>query len=336
MSTNSKKKRGKGFACMFYPGGPTWASSPSAAYLKVEQDGSVRLLTGAVDLGQGSSVALAQIAAQELGVRFERVKLVEGDTGVFPYDAGTVGSRVTLYAGWAVKNAACQAREQILRGASLKLGIEPKFLLIDQEAVYVQGNSGPSMSYEAAVDACYKMGILPVGLGWYSAINYKSKDSPVTGVSCPTFIYGAQCAEVEVDCETGEVTVLKLYVVHDCGKAINPLLIEGQLHGAAAMGLGYAILEEMVHSVEGKVLNPSFRDYIIPTAADVPDVECSVVEVEDPNGPFGAKGIAEPALLPTAPAIVNAIYDAVGVLITELPVTPEKILRELKKKESEK
>ncbi len=331
MSAKSVKKRGRGFACMFYPGGPAWTPSPSSAYIKVEQDGSVRVLTGTVDIGQGSSVALAQIAAEELGVSFERVKLVGGDTAFAPYDAGTVGSRVTLYAGWAVKRAASEVKERILQCVALKLGVRPEFLRIAGEAVYVQGMDRPSMTFDSAVDACYKAGVIPVGTGGYRASNYKACDDPVMGVACPTFIYGAQCAEVEVDCETGEVTILKLYIVHDCGKAINPLLIEGQLYGAVAMGVGYAMFEEIVHSNDGRVLNPSFRDYIIPTAVDVPPIECKVVEVEDPAGPFGAKGIAEPALLPTAPAIVNAIYDATGVLISELPVTPEKVLAGLKR-----
>lgn len=334
MSANSTKKRGRGFACMFYPGGPTWTPSQSSAYVKVEQDGSVRVLTGAVDVGQGSSVALAQIAAEELGVRFDRVRLVGGDTRFAPYDAGTVGSRVTLYAGWAVKRAASEAKEAVLQGAALKLGVRAEFLKISADAVFVEGMARPSMTWEAAVDSCYKAGIIPVGTGGYRASNYRASDDPMIGVACPTFIYGAQCAEVEVDCETGEVTILKLYIVHDCGKAINPLLIEGQLYGAVAMGVGYTLFEELLHSKDGRVVNPNFRDYIVPTAMDVPPIECSVVEVEDPAGPFGAKGIAEPALLPTAPAIVNAIYDATGVLITELPVTPEKVLLELKKMEN--
>lgn len=146
-----------------------------------------------------------------------------------------------------------------------------------------------------------------------------------------TYAYGTHGVEVEVDKETGEVKILKYIAAHDVGKAINPMLLEGQVYGGAVMGIGYALTERLILQ-NGKVMNPNFLDYKILTAKDVPNIEAIVVETEDPFGPFGAKGIGEPGLVPTAPAIANAIYDAVGVRIKDLPITPEKILKALKEK----
>jgi CO/xanthine dehydrogenase Mo-binding subunit len=146
-----------------------------------------------------------------------------------------------------------------------------------------------------------------------------------------TYVFAAQIAEVEVDTETGEVEVLKITAVHDCGTAINPMLVEGQVEGGVAMGVGFAMMEEMVVE-QGRVKNPQFTDYIVPTALDVPVIVTKIVERPEPTGPFGAKGIGEPSLLPTAPAIVNAIQDAIGVRIRELPATPERILKALEEK----
>lgn len=152
----------------------------------------------------------------------------------------------------------------------------------------------------------------------------------MTGQGTPfeNYVFATQIAEVEVDDETGEVDVLKVIAVHDCGTPINPMLVEGQIEGGISMGLGYALLEELVVE-NGKVENPNFVDYVLPTAMDMPEIEISLIENPDPLGPFGAKGIGEPATVPTAPAIINAIYDAVGVRIRELPVTPQKILNAL-------
>jgi CO/xanthine dehydrogenase Mo-binding subunit len=168
----------------------------------------------------------------------------------------------------------------------------------------------------------------PVGAGTYGAITTKLDKETGQGKPYPTYVFAAQIAEVEVDTETGEVEVLKIVAVHDCGTAINPLLTEGQVEGGVGMGLGFGMMEEMVLK-QGRVMNPQFTDYVLPTALDTPNIVTRLVERPEPTGPFGAKGIGEPSLLPTAPAIVNAIQDAVGIRLRELPVTPEKVLKAL-------
>jgi CO/xanthine dehydrogenase Mo-binding subunit len=173
----------------------------------------------------------------------------------------------------------------------------------------------------------------PMGSGSYNPETTFLDPETGQGIPYEEYVYATQIAEVEVDTETGQVTVLRLAAAHDCGKAINPMLLEGQLEGGVAMGLGYGMLEEMV-SENGQVQNPQFTDYILPTAPDMPEIELAIVEDPAPKGPFGAKGVSEAALLPTAPAIINAIYDAVGVRIRDLPATPVKVLAALKAKQA--
>jgi CO/xanthine dehydrogenase Mo-binding subunit len=167
--------------------------------------------------------------------------------------------------------------------------------------------------------------------GWYEPPTER-QDKEFRGNISATYGFATQAVEVEVDTETGEITVLKIAAAHDVGRAINPMAVEGQIHGGVSMGLGYALYEELMVE-EGKVLNPNFADYALPTAMDMPPIESIIIETDDPAGPFGAKGMAEPACIPTAPAIANAVYDAVGVRIRDLPITPEKVLKALRGKE---
>lgn len=327
------KKRGRGIACMLYPIGFTSYPNPGSAFVKINQDGTAVVLTGATDVGQGSTTALAQIAAEELGIPYDSITMVTADTERTPFDLGSVASRVTYIVGNAVKRAAAGAKQGLLEAAEDMLEASIDDLVIEEGRVYVRGSPDRSVPVsEVAQAAMMVKGRPPMGEGSYNPTT--TFLDPETGEGQPyeEYVYATQIAEVEVDTETGEVEVLRIVAAHDCGKAINPMLLEGQLEGGVAMGLGYALYEEMV--VEGgAVQNPQFTDYVLPTALDVPDIEIAIVEKPAPKGPFGAKGVAEASLLPTAPAIINAIYDAVGVRIRELPATPEKILAGLKGKE---
>ena len=329
------KKRGKGIAAMFYPIGFTSYPNPGAAFLKVNQDGTANLYIGTADVGQGSTTVLAQIAAEELGVEYDKVTVVAADTKLTPFDLGTVASRVTYIVGNAVQRAAAQAKLILYEVAAEDLNVSPSGLASSGGYIYVTGFPERRVEVSTAAQKAYmEKGRPPIGAGSFNPVTTMLDEETGQGKPYGTYVFGAQIADVEVDTETGEVEVLKITAVHDCGKAINPLLAEGQVEGGVAMGLGYGLLEEMVVE-QGRVKNPQLVDYVIPTALDVPEILTHIVERPDPTGPFGAKGIAEPALLPTAPAIVNAIQDAVGVRIRDLPATPEKILKALLEKQAQ-
>jgi CO/xanthine dehydrogenase Mo-binding subunit len=326
------KKRGKGIAAMFYPIGFTSYPNPGAAFVKVNQDGTAVLYVGTADIGQGSSTILAQIAAEELGIDFDKVAVVSADTKLTPFDLGTVASRVTYIVGNAVQKAAAQAKQILYEVAAEDLKVNPDGLACGQGYIFVQGYPERKLEIAAIAQKAYMgKGRPPIGAGSFQPVTTMLDKETGHGKPYGTYVFAAQIADVEVDTETGEVEILKITAVHDCGQAINPLLTEGQIEGGVAMGLGYGTMEEMVVD-KGRVRNPQFTDYVIPTALDVPEIVTSIVERPEPTGPFGAKGIGEPSLLPTAPAIVNAIQDAVGIRIRELPATPEKVLKALQEK----
>lgn len=327
-------KRGKGIACMVYPIGFTSYPNPSSAFVKVHPDGTAVVLTGATDVGQGSTTVLAQIAAEELGIAFEDITLVTADTERTPYDLGSVASRVTYIAGNAVQRAAAEAKKILLDVAADMLDVlGPAELAAGGGKIYVKDRPELNVPIAAvAKEANLGKGRPPIG-----DASYNPKTTfldPETGHGTPyeTYVFATQIAEVEVDTETGEVRVLRIAAAHDCGRAINPMMVEGQIEGGISMGLGYGLLEEIVQE-NGVVKNPQFTDYILPTALDMPpDIRVAIVEEPVDTGPFGAKGVGEPSLIPTAPAIINAIYDAVGVRIRDLPATPSKILAALEEK----
>lgn len=323
------KKRGKGVAAMFYPIGGTSAPTAAAAVVKVNLDGTAVLYTGANDIGQGSDTILAQIAADELGIALDQVKVISGDTQLTPFDHGPGASRTTYITGNAVQRAAAEAKQILLEVAAEELNVGASELNASGGFIYVADLPERRWPIAAIATKATKVrGRPPLGTGIFGASTTKLDKETGQGRPYASYVFATQIADVEVDTETGEVEVLKITAVHDCGTAINPLLTEGQVEGGVAMGVGYGLMEEMVLE-QGRVKNPQFTDYVLPTALDVPDIVTRLVERPDPTGPFGAKGIGEPSLLPTAPAIVNAIQDAVGVRIRELPATPEKILKAL-------
>lgn len=320
------KKHGQGMAVMCYPVGPAGIPNPSAAFAKINEDGTLVVYTGAIDIGQGSTTVLAQIAADTLGVPLEWVRLVTADTELTPTDTGSVGSRVTYTMGNAVRIAVEQARQTLLAVASDLLHAPAGELAIGEGRIWVRENPGRSLDVPAvAREALVSRGSPPVGSSTFSPAVAPPDRETGQGTPFPAFVYATQMAAVEVDTETGEVTVLRMVAAHDSGVVINPMLAEGQIAGGIAQGIGMALFEEIMLR-QGRTLNPNLMDYVLPTALDVPDIQFIHVETPETTGPFGAKCVGEPSLIPTAPAILNAIYDAVGVRINDLPATPEKIL----------
>lgn len=319
------KKRGVGMAVMWYPVGPG-GSNPSTARIQMDEMGRLTLFISSPDVGQGSSTALSQIAADTVGVPLEWVaKVVAGDSDFSPTDFGSVGSRVTYVQGNAVCLAGEDLRNQLVAAAEEMLHIPAdRIEIVNGRAYDRHGLLQPIEIPAVARHAANGKGPLEA-VGTFSPSGFPGDREKGQGTVYPTFVYATQMAEVEVDTETGEVDIIRIVAAHDCGKVINPLLVDGQIAGGIAQGIGMALSEEVLLK-EGRTLNPSLADYFLPTAMDVPDIEFIRVETSEETGPYGAKCVGEPALVPTAPAILNAIYDAVGVRITSLPATPEKVL----------
>jgi len=327
--------RGIGMASGMHTGGGLrnlyGACNLSDVFIKMNNDGTIDLSSGAAELGQGVDTVLAQIAAEELGIRVEDVNVITGDTSTTPVCLGAWGSREVFIAGNAVKLAAGELKRGLLEEASKQLKVGVGELALRGARVYETRNPENSVSLAQMATSCYNQGRILAGRGCYDDPTHYPLN-PQTGYGAvPTYAFGTHVIEVEVDQETGKVKVLNFVAAHDVGRAINPMMVEGQIEGGAVQGLGYALSEELVWE-EGIVLNPNFQDYRIFYINDVPPMKSLIVESIDPDGPYGAKGVGEPASIPTAPAVANAIYDAVGVRIKSLPITPEKILKALKEK----
>ncbi|MBI2371649.1 MAG: xanthine dehydrogenase family protein molybdopterin-binding subunit [Deltaproteobacteria bacterium] len=333
------RKRGVGLACCLHVSGnrsfvPMFDGASAICLINAE--GQVRILTGETDMGAGTRTAMSQMAAEALGVPVEWVQISTGDTDVTPHGLGTYADRGTTLGGGGVMMAALDAKRQVLELAAEELEARAEDLVIDDGVISVRGNRDRGIPFRQVTQKAFirKAGGMIVGTGTYipngvSDIDPKTKYG---NISC-AYPFAAQVAEVEVDEETGEVWLVNHFAAHDLGRTINPLAARGQIIGAVAQGVGHALLEQMVYDDKGMLRNPSFKRYLIPRAWDMPRALTTIlVETNDPNGPFGAKGLAEPALIPTPPAIANAIYNAVGVRLTHLPLTPEKVLRALKEK----
>jgi nicotinate dehydrogenase medium molybdopterin subunit len=324
------KRRGRGMACMWYPIGFTVAANPSAAVVKINEDGTATLLTGTVETGQGALTILAQIVAQELGVATDDVHVVSADTDATPMDTGAIASRTTYVTGNAARIAAEKAKQTLFEVAAPLMGVKPSQLEAADHKIFVKGFPQRNMHIgDVANHARLVSGQPPIGSGYFNPETLAL--DPETGQGKPfgTYVYATQIAEVDVDDETGEVEVVRIVASHDCGTAINPMLVEGQVEGGVSMGVGFALEEEILFDANGRQINPNLTNYIMPTSLDMPEVEVDIVDSYDPTGPFGAKGVGEPTLVPTAAAICNAIYDAVGVRITSLPATSEKVCKAL-------
>jgi len=321
------KRTGKGMACMWYPIGFTVMANPSAATVKVNTDGTATLLTGTVETGQGALTVLGQIAAETLGIATDDVHVVSGDTDTTPMDTGAIASRTTYVTGNAIVRAAEAARQLLFEAAAPLLNVKPDQLEARDKKIQVLGFPSRFLPIsQVAQHAETNVGKPAIGSSSYNPPTVEM--DPETGQGKPfnTYVYATQIAEVEVDDETGEVVVKRIVAVHDCGQPINPMLVEGQIQGGISMGVGYALQEEILFDDQGKQINPNLTNYIMPTSLDMPELDVQLVDNYDPTGPHGAKGVGEPTAVPTAAAIMNAIYDAVGVRITTLPATAEKVM----------
>ena len=332
-----KKYRGMGVASMIYTGGGSIGSgfNYSGATMQMNADGTLHLLMGAVDIGQGSNTILTQMAAEVMRTDPDMIRLTTADTDTTFPCMGTFGSRVTYCAGHAVIEAAEGLKQQLLEQAADILEANLKDLEINDRNVFVKGSPEKALSYaEIGAASFYKKKKPLVAHGYYNGPDVPPEFDPVTykGYPSPALVFATHLAEVEVDPTTGKVEVLNFVAAHDVGRAINPLLVEGQIEGGAAQGIGWALMEGLEFD-NGEIINPNFHDYKMLTAKDISKVKTLLIETIDPNGPFGAKGVGECAMVPTAPAIINAIYDAVGVRIKDLPATCEKVFMRLREKE---
>ncbi len=350
----SHLRKGIGFASTLNVGGGAriYRSDGCGATVKVDDFGHVSLITGSTEIGQGSETALAQIVAEVLGVKVEDVTVLNSDTDVKPWDVGVHASRTTFIAGNAAHIAALDARRQLFETAAEMLKARPDDLIAcdgkvivanQQSAIPFHFAAGTIVNNQQSIELGkvararhFRVGgQVIIGEGWYDPPTKLVDKDTYKGNISAAYGFGSQMAEVEVDTETGKVRVLRLVCANDVGRAINPMAVEGQIEGGAQMGLGYALTEEVIVK-EGRVLNPDFLDYRLFTAADMPEIETIIIETDDPQGPFGAKGVGEMGGTPTAAAIANAIYDAVGVRMTKLPMTPERILRAIEDKQAGK
>ncbi|MGI6328547.1 MAG: xanthine dehydrogenase family protein molybdopterin-binding subunit [Dethiobacteria bacterium] len=325
------KKRGWGLGCMWYGIGNTGMPNPSGAFVDILDDATVVLLTGCADIGQGSNTVLAQIVAEELGVELDKISVISADTWVTPDGGATSASRQTYISGNAVKKAAEAAKKPLLEKAASLLKVPESEIEFRGCKVFPRFDPDCALPMKNVIQECRREGRLTLGHGSFNPLT-TGLDEEGQGNPYATYAFATQWAEVEVDTETGEVTVLKIVASHDVGRAINPKMIEGQIEGGCLMGLGYALMEEIITD-KGTILNPGLSNYLIPTIADVPEIISLITEDEEDTGPFGAKGVGEPPLIPTAPAILNAVSNALGIRFTELPLTPEKILSALEEKE---
>ncbi len=315
---------GVGIACMWYGCGNTSMSNPSRMRITLSKDGRLTFLNGAVDIGQGSSTVLLQIAADALGLPTTAFDFVVGDTDL-TLDAGkTSASRQTFVSGNASKLAGADLRARIL--ALANAGPEARLRLDGQRLVVMDGEA--SRTIDLSTLAADEAGIVLAGEGEYDPPT-TALDPKGQGIPYATYGFAAQVAAVEVDRLLGTVKVRTIVAAHDVGRAINPTLTEGQIHGGIAQGLGLALMEEYL---PGRTEN--LHDYLIPTAGDMPEITIHLVEDTEPEGPFGAKGVGEPALVATAPAILGAIRHAVGVRMTEVPVLPHRLWEAMQAKEA--
>ncbi|WP_352619472.1 MULTISPECIES: molybdopterin-dependent oxidoreductase [unclassified Mesorhizobium] len=322
--SSSEKKRGVGVASCWYGCGNTSLPNPSTIKVGISASGEVVLHQGAVDIGQGSNTVIAQICADALGLPLEKLRLKGADTAITPDAGKTSASRQTFVTGKAAEKAGRALRDEILRfanvsekaaialdGANLSIGEGEATRRIDLSSLKVDAEG-----FVFRAEGSYDPPTLPL-------------DAKGQGKPYAVYGYGAQIAELEVDLRLGTVKLIKITAAHDVGKAINPLLAEGQIEGGIAQGIGMALMEEFI---PGRTEN--LHDYLIPTIGDVPPIETILIEVPDPEGPFGAKGLGEHVLIPTAPAILNAIRHATGVLVTKIPATPTRIRAAILDKEA--
>ncbi len=331
--------KGIGFACSSYICGAGlpiyWNNMPqSGVQLRLDRQGGVCVMCGSTDIGQGSDSILAYIVAEVLGIDPFDIRVVTADTDLTPVDLGSYSSRVTLMTGNAAIQAAERARESLVIAVAEKLGVPIENISLAERRVFDVENPQVGVTFaEAVVLAESKFGTIGT-VGSYSPPRSPGKYKGAGVGPSPAYSYSAAVAEVDVDPATGIINVERVWIAHDIGKSINPMLVMGQVEGSVYMGLGEILMEEMAYRGNRNVVHkfPSMLEYKSPTTLEMCDVKTYLIEDADPNGPFGAKEVGQGPLLPVPPAVANAVYDAVGVRIDEVPITPEKILKALREK----
>jgi 4-hydroxybenzoyl-CoA reductase subunit alpha len=333
------KGKGLGFACSHYISGASkpvnWTGEPHATVkLKLDFDGSIVVLTGAADIGQGSSTILVQTVAEVLGLDISRVRIVSGDSDVVPKDNGSYSSRVTFIVGNAAIDAANKLKGLLVAAAARRLDAEPGDVECLGE-LYRAGAQDKGLTFEEVVSEALKDSGTITVTGTYSTIPQSHGGKKYRGAAIGGtmgYSYSAQVVEVTVDQETGQVAVDKVWVAHDCGKALNRLTVEGQVQGSVWMGMGQAMTEEAGYH-DGLLVTANMLDYRVPTIQDSPPIAVGIVESNDPHGPFGAKEAGEGSLAAFLPALTNAIADATGLRFNDLPVTPDRVYTAIAKRE---
>lgn len=331
------KKQGRGIATiMFGFGYGEGFPDHSIASVEIEDEGKILIRTAAADVGQGVLTVITQIAAEVLKVKPEIIRIIPGDTHLTKSSGSTSATRQTFFTGNAVKEASEGLLSNIYHYASIEFRSTHVELEIEDGYIFRKDNPNNKLNYrELAKKVATKGANLKAEVSFFP---HTDKPDPKTGQGEKLYVaytFVTQVVDVEVDTDTGIVQVLNVYTSADIGKAINPQNVEGQVEGGTVQGIGMALMEEQVIK-EGITLNSDLTGYLIPTSMDTPHFNTRLVENEDSEGPFGAKGIGEPATIATTPAIANAIYDAIGVRICHLPITPEKILKALKEKRKNK
>jgi 4-hydroxybenzoyl-CoA reductase subunit alpha len=332
------KNKGLGFACSHYISGASkpvnWTGEPHATVkIKLDFDGTIVVLSGAADIGQGSSTLLVQTVGEVLGLDLSRIRVVTGDSEVVPKDNGSYSSRVTFMVGNAAIDAAQNLKRILVAAAARKLDAKPEEIECLGE-LYRAGAQDKGLTFnEVVTEALKDTGTITV-TGNYSTIPESHGGKKYRGAAIGGtmgYSYSAQVVEVSVDEETGVVSVDKVWVAHDCGKALNRLTVEGQVQGSVWMGMGQAMSEETAYH-KGLLITGNMLDYRVPTIEDSPPIEVGIIESNDPHGPFGAKEAGEGSLAAFLPALTNAIADATGVRFNDLPVTPDRVFAVLEKR----
>jgi 4-hydroxybenzoyl-CoA reductase subunit alpha len=328
--------RGIGIACSAYLTGAGmaiyWNDMPhSGVVVRADRSGVVAVLSGATDVGQGSDSVLAYLVAEVLGIQPKDIRVHPADTDLTPVDLGSYSSRVTLMAGNAAIQAATRLRDRIFEAVAKKLEVAADRLVARDRRVFVDGDRDKGVSFADAVVLGESMHGVLAYPGSYAPPKRAGKYKGGGVGPSPCYSYSACVVEVDVDAETGEVKPREVWVAHDVGRAINPLLVEGQVEGSIYMGLGEVLMEEQVFR-KGVHKFPSLLEYKSPTTLETPEIHSILVETDDPEGPFGAKEAGQGPLLPVIPAVANAVHDAVGVRIDEIPISPDKVIRALELK----
>jgi CO/xanthine dehydrogenase Mo-binding subunit len=315
--SNGHKRQGVGFAAHDWSGGT--GHPPGYAWVELNSDGTADVVTGTQDIGTGTRTGLAQVAAEELGLPLDRIAFRLGDTATGPYSPVSSGSATQATIGPAIRAAAAEVKAQLLEVASAVLEIGADRLSVRDGRILVDGDANRSIAVSEVMEK-----IRPHTLQGRGARGPNPADKTIR-------TFGAQCVELEVDTETGEITVLRIVTAHDCGRIVNPTLADSQVVGGITQGIGYALTEERIVDARlGIVLNANLEEYHVPTVADAPAIEHAHVGVPDSEAnSTGAKGIGEPPLVPTAPAIANAVYDAIGIRFREGPLTRQRVLAAL-------